>query len=88
MNHLLLMAQAAIEANPLASLGIAGVVIGWMMWFFDKLRQEIKGLAHRIDGLTRALLMDLVSRDTTGPHAREMAREELSKIESRSTRRE
>lgn len=86
MNTLLLMAQATIEANPLASMGIAGVVIGWMMWFFEKLRQEIKGLAHRIDGLTRAMLMDLISRDSVGPHAKQQARAALSQIEARSAK--
>jgi hypothetical protein len=79
-------AQASVEANPLAAYGLSGIVIAWLFWFFDKLRQEIKLLAHRIDGLTRAMLMDLMSRDSTGPHARELARQELDKIEARTQR--
>lgn len=72
-----------VEANPFAAYGLAGLVIAWFMWFVDKLRNEIRGLAHRIDGLTRALLMDLVSRDSTGPHAKAMASEELRRIDAR-----
>lgn len=82
-----ILAQVA-ETNPLATFGLAGVVIGWMMWFFDKLRSEIKTLTHRIDGLTRALLIDLVSRDNIGPHARQMAQTELTKIEERNRKAE
>lgn len=75
-----------VEANPFAAYGLAGLVIAWFMYFTEKLRVELKGLAHRIDGLTRALLMDLMSRDTTGPHAKAMASEELRRLEARSPR--
>lgn len=77
------LAQVAVD-NPLATFGLAGLVIGWMMIFIDKLRSELRTLSHRIDGMTRALLIDLISRDSIGPLAKQMAREELAKIEARS----
>lgn len=81
------LAQIAAD-NPLASFGLAGIVIAWLFWFFDKLRNEIKLLAHRIDGLTRAMLIDLVSRDGIGIHAKAMAQQELEKIEARAKKAE
>ncbi len=77
-----LIAQMA-EANPLAAYGLTGLVLAWMMWFIEKLRGDLKVLAHRIDGLTRALLLDLVSRDNVGAHSKAMAHAELAKVEKR-----
>lgn len=81
------IAQVAAD-NPLTSFGLAGIVIAWLFWFFDKLRGEIKMLAHRIDGMTRALLIDIISRDGIGVHAKVMAQQELEKIEARTKKTE
>jgi hypothetical protein len=77
-----LIAQV-VSDNPLATFGLAGLVIAWFMWFVDKLRSELRSLAHRLDGLTRAILMDLLSRDDAGTQAKIMAQQELAKLQAR-----
>ncbi len=51
-----------------------------------KVQDEMRAGAHRVDGLTRALLMDLVSRDSTGIQTKAHARQEIAKIEARLPR--
>ncbi len=78
-----LLAQTAAEMNPLAQFGLLGVVLGYFMYQGTKLASEIRGLAHRIDGMTKALLMDLISRDSVGPHAKAEAQQAIAKIQAR-----
>ncbi len=59
----------------------------------EKMQDEMRAvavrmdsLAHRIDGLTRAMLMDLVTRDSTGAQTKNQARSEIAKIEARLPR--
>lgn len=77
------VAQLASEMNPLAQYGLLGIVLGYFMYQGTKLAGEIRSLAHRIDGMTKALLMDLISRDSVGPHAREEAQRAIAKIQAR-----
>ncbi len=79
------LAQVASEMNPLAQFGLLGVVLGYFMYQGYRLPAEIRSLAHRIDGMTKALLMDLISRDGVGPHAREEARKAIAKIQARES---
>ncbi len=51
-----------------------------------KLPKELRTLAHRIDGLTRALLVDMTERDSAGIHVKKYAREEIAKIDERMNR--
>jgi hypothetical protein len=55
------------------------------MYHGSKLPAEIRSLAHRIDGLTKAMLMDMVTRDNLGPNAREICHKEIAKITARET---
>lgn len=66
--------------------GPMGVMLLWFMARGEKLVGEIRSLSHRIDGLTRALLMDMVNRDNVGPATRAAAQAEITKIEERMTR--
>ncbi len=84
MIHQLIAQVAAVEpGSVLISYGPMGVILGWFMLRGEKLVVEIRGLSHRIDGLTRALLMDLVSRDSVGIQTKTQARAEIAKIEAR-----
>lgn len=58
-------------------------VLAWFMLRGEKIVLEIRSLSHRIDGMTKAMLVDVLSRDSCGPSAREMAREMLAKIQAR-----
>lgn len=79
-----LIAQAMPENfGLLLNYGPLGIVLMWFMLRFEKLVVEIRSLSHRLDGLTKALLMDLVSRDSTGPATRAQAQQEIAKIEAR-----
>lgn len=95
------LAQMASDAQPLAQYGLTGVILGWFMYMAtkvpaaihkasseatEKMQAEMKSVAHRVDGLTRAMLMDLVSRDSTGVQTKAKAREEIAKIEARMPR--
>jgi len=84
-----LLAQAAdVIPGPTAlyTYGPMGIVLGWFMWRAEKIFSKISDLGHRIDGLTKAMLMDLISRDNIGPHTKQLAREALAKIEARDER--
>lgn len=79
-----LIAQATPDGfGVLINYGPLGVMLAWFMLRFEKLVVEIRSLSHRLDGLTKALLMDLVSRDSTGPATRAQAQQEIAKIEAR-----
>lgn len=67
----------------LFAYGPLGIVCAWMMWQFPKMVGEIRNLAHRIDGMTRAMLIDVLSRNGNGnPAAHQAAQEMLAKIEA------
>lgn len=72
------LAQVA-EAGPLMQYGALGVVLAWLLFRADKL---LSSISLRIDGLTKAMLMDLVTRDNVGPHTRKEAQDQLTRIES------
>lgn len=83
-----IIAQLEANAPALYTYGPMGVILGWFMWRGEKLAGEVRSLAHRIDGLTRALLVDMMNRDSTGPAARRYAEEALAKISARLDRNE
>ncbi len=60
-----------------------GVILAWFMIRGEKLVVEIRSQSHRIDGLSKALLMDLVSRDSVGVQTKLQARAEIAKIDAR-----
>ncbi len=81
------IAQATAEqGGVLLTYGPMGALLLWFMFRGEKLVGEIRGLAHRIDGLTRALLMDMISRDSVGSATKAAAQAEIAKIEARLPR--
>lgn len=85
---LAVIAQSGLEANPVTLLtvyGPMGVIIAWFMFRFEKWMARLN---HKIDGLTRAMLITELGRETANPHshARELAKEMLAKIKLRDDR--
>lgn len=77
---------AQIEGGIIKELfnyGIAGIVIGYFMWRDKSIGPKLETLSHRIDGLMRAMLIDVMSRDSSGEQARRFAQEMMAKIEQR-----
>lgn len=83
------------EQNPgLYVFGPLGIVCSFFMlasvklYYASKeesaaLRGEIRGLAHCIDGLQRALLAELVERETVGVATKSYALRQIARIDAR-----
>ncbi len=82
-----LVAQLAENTSVLYTYGPMGVVLAWFMWRGEKLAGKISDLAHRIDGLTRALLVDMIDREASGPHVKKYAQEAIASIDARDAMR-
>jgi len=87
------LAQIATEnAGPLLTYGPLGIVCAWLMWKIERMEKSmveslgtrLGDLAHRIDGLTRAMLVDMTERESAGERTKEYAREAIAKIDARS----
>lgn len=80
---------ADISAPPsgLYVYGPMGIILTWFMWRYESrnegLRKDIRVLSHRIDGMSKALLVDVISRDTKGGAAKKFAEDMLSRMEIR-----
>ncbi len=83
MNHIDLISQVAADYQPFAQFGLNGIMLGFFMYLMKDMPKDIRTLAHRVDGLTRALLVDMAERDSCGTHTKRYAREEIAKIDSR-----
>ncbi len=82
-----ILAQAVQEVSSHQAIinnGLLGTVILWLFTRGEKLCNEIKMLANRIDAMTRATLVDVISRESSGPHAQKQAREIMAEIEFRT----
>jgi len=78
MSHL---AQLASDYSVLYAYGPLGVICAWFMWRVEKLIDRISYLGHRIDGMTRAMMIEALSRPEVSPAARKYAEELLSEPE-------
>ncbi len=75
------MIGAAIEAaepETFVKYGLLGTVIYFLMIKADK---RLNGIEHKIGGLNRTLLIELLSRPGTTPQGKKAAREELKKLD-------
>jgi len=78
------LAQIAQDNGPmLLTYGPLGAICAWFMLRGEKVVAEIRSLSHRIDGLTRALLVDMAERDNIGPRTRDYCHNEIAKIDAR-----
>lgn len=83
------LAQLVTENHSVfLTYGPLGAVCAWLMWRAEKTESKIVNvlgdLAHRIDGLTRAMLVDMTERESAGERTREYARQAIAKIDARS----
>ncbi len=80
-----IVAQAATDNAPLLlSYGPLGIMCAWLMYKGEKVFTEIRDLAHRIDGLTKALLVDMANRDTCGIQTKRYAQDAIARIDARA----
>ena len=84
------IAQAiADNQSVLLTYGPLGIVCAWLMWRAEKTEARValmlKDLAHRIDGLTRAMLVDMTERESAGERTKEYARQAIARIDARSS---
>ena len=89
MNHLIAQVSSIDFSSPLFREGTLGVMLAWFMFRFEKWSdrtvKELRTLSHRQDGLTKALLITELSRDTIGEHGKKAAQEMIAKIEARES---
>jgi len=72
------------DYKPLLNYGLAGVFMAWLMWRVDgrlmSIEKAINHNSHKMTGITRAMLIELVGRETTSVAAKAAAREELARF--------
>ncbi len=78
-----ILAQSA-TVDPITGIVIYGPMGLMLAWFMLRSEKAMNTLSHRIDGMTRALLVDTLSRDNVGSTSRKLAEEMLTNIENRS----
>lgn len=76
---------ASDNSTVLFAYGPMGVVLAWFMWRAERVFSILADLTHRIDGLTKALLVDMVNREDTGLATKRYATEAIAKIDARNS---
>ena len=71
-----LIAQA--DTETLAKYGLLGVVLAWFMWRADK---RLGNIEHKITGLNRTLLIEMLGRIHLTENARKLALRELQRTD-------
>lgn len=77
-------------SSGLIIYGPLGIICLWFMWRDDQrdklLKEmsttsnaEIRGLSHRISGLSKALMLDVVAREGVGERTRKIAEDMLAR---------
>ena len=70
----------------LFTYGPLGIVLAWFMMRgeskLDRVADRLDRLAHKIEGVTRAMLADVISREDADSRAREIARNMLSELDA------
>lgn len=80
------IAQIAESNSILYAYGPLGIICAWLMWRDERRAADHRSLGHRLDGLTKALLVDMTDRDTCGIATKRYANEEIARIEARLPR--
>lgn len=87
-----ILAQVAAE-NPTALYvyGPLGIMVGWFMWqgtrFAENMKTQIGEVVNRIDTLSKAMMLDVLTRDSSGVHAKSQAREIIAEIDSKQAKK-
>lgn len=88
--------QAAEAVSPLYTYGPMGIITCWLMYRDERRATQVReterhqfeqqsDVMHRIDGLTKAILVDLVNRDGVGAHTKAYAVATIAKIDARES---
>ena len=91
------LAQVSEGTPALYTYGPLGIITCWLMYRDEMRAKQVTKMEaqmsemhvdamHRIDGLAKALLMDMVERESAGDHVREYATEAIRKIDAREAR--
>ncbi len=81
------LAQLANENQAaLTVYGPMGIMLAWFMWRGEKVAGKLADLAHRIDGLTKALLLEMIDRDSLGAGTQKYIHETIAKIDARAAK--
>lgn len=75
---------AGADVNPMTLLvayGPMGIMLGWFMWRFETMIKAFRGLSHQIEGMTKAMLVDVMSRPSTTAPIRQAAGDMLADME-------
>lgn len=83
------LAQLA-DVNPttlLVAYGPMGVMLAWFMWRFEAMIKAFRGLSHQIEGMSKTLLVDIMSRPSTSATTRQVATDMLADMERKTDRR-
>lgn len=65
------------DPESIARYGILGAVLAWFMFRADK---RLGGIEHKMTGLNRTLLIEILSRPGTSGIAKRAVREELRRV--------
>jgi len=76
--------EFAVPNSVLLGYGPLGFMVLWFAPRAERVLTKLADLAHRIDGLTRALLVDMVERESSGSHTKAYAREAIAKNDARN----
>jgi hypothetical protein len=74
-----------IDLTPLANVGAVGLILAW---YLLQNAPRLDRIERAIDVLSKAILLDLVSRDSTSPMVRTQAESLLRTIDDKQRVRE
>ena len=63
-----------LDTDALSRYGLIGAVL---LWFMTRVDKRLVGIESGVNGLKRAMMLDVLSRPTTSQRARTVCREEL-----------
>ena len=78
------VAEFASENSMLIQYGGLGCVLVWFMVRGERVFSKLSDLSHRIDGLTKALLVDMIEKDHTSISVKKYAKETIARIDARA----
>lgn len=78
--------------NAIVVYGPMALMLYWFMWRAERKSEQVlehlAKLSHRINGITKAMLVDVISRDNYNGAAREAAQRMLGEMEASDSARE
>ncbi len=66
-----------VEPETFARYGLLGAVLAWFMVRADK---RLGGIEHKMAGLNRTMLIEILSRPSTTERAKQACRDELRRV--------